>query len=338
MPSQTPVMDTFNHHDNPKLMAVVKQAALNNIEYMEKLKKETEKGNSDKENESAEQSTLEAVEKPEETDESEFIDGIEFIEEPVPEFVDLESTIFGLCTGDFNSCTVHNQQNNKRPRWSYIDSLEDFNALLNSLNKMGAREHNLKTNLMEKKDKIVSWIEESLSYRLDYTDKELTAADVKAALRRNLNFEPDVPISHILDSTLRDMILETEEKVNGGMLGSLKVDDRDKWIENIRNDVAQETKNLEYAGRKRLKTVMGPDFQWEEDEDDLKLLSTTPSSTISQLALAILQMGRAVENKYLKAPLAENEKQLARRKKIESRVKKQEKKKKVEAEDDSSSD
>jgi hypothetical protein len=38
-----------------------------------------------------------------------------------------------------------------------------------------------------------------------------------------LNFPPGTPSDEILELTLRDFILEMEEKINGGGLGSLKV-------------------------------------------------------------------------------------------------------------------
>lgn len=41
----------------------------------------------------------------------------------------------------------------------------------------------------------------------------------------NLNFPPETPSEDILESVLRDLILETEQKVNDGCLGSLKVSD-----------------------------------------------------------------------------------------------------------------
>lgn len=39
----------------------------------------------------------------------------------------------------------------------------------------------------------------------------------------NLNFPPGTPSEEILESVLRDLILETEQKINDGCLGSLKV-------------------------------------------------------------------------------------------------------------------
>jgi hypothetical protein len=39
----------------------------------------------------------------------------------------------------------------------------------------------------------------------------------------NLNFPPGTPSDEILELTLRDFILEMEEKIHAGGLGSLKV-------------------------------------------------------------------------------------------------------------------
>lgn len=68
----------------------------------------------------------------------------------------------------------------------------------------------------------------------------------------NLNFPLGTPIDEILQLTLRDMILETEEKIQMGMLGSLRVEDRDKWRTAIEQGNYIREAELDWGGRKRI--------------------------------------------------------------------------------------
>lgn len=68
----------------------------------------------------------------------------------------------------------------------------------------------------------------------------------------NLNFPLGTPIDEILQLTLRDMILETEEKIHLGMLGSLRVEDRDMWRTAIEQGSYIREAELDWGGRKRI--------------------------------------------------------------------------------------
>lgn len=60
--------------------------------------------------------------------------------------------------------------------------------------------------------------------------KETTTKSKKSRYENaNLNFPPDVPVDTVLEATLQEYILELEDKIRNGCLGTLKVHDREVW-------------------------------------------------------------------------------------------------------------
>lgn len=70
----------------------------------------------------------------------------------------------------------------------------------------------------------------------------------------NLNFPLGTPVKTILEVTLKDMILEFEERLHMGMLGSLRGPDRDEWRQAVLDSVFPPRWNVDvsYAGNKRI--------------------------------------------------------------------------------------
>lgn len=145
----------------------------------------------------------------------------------------------------------------------------------------------------------------------------------------NLNFPLGTPIDHILEITLRDMILEVEEKLFVGVLGRLQVPDRDLWralvIETLGDNKEKVNvnlpKGLSWAGKNRiaefkseigLETSSSDDFTAGDNEER--------SPCVRQLAIALLQVAQSVEVKYLKSPLAENDALKKKRLKAENKL------------------
>ena len=65
-----------------------------------------------------------------------------------------------------------------------------------------------------------------------------------------MNFPAGTPSDTILESSLRDLILETEEKVTSGVLGALKVKDREVWRDAIANKgFDKQCKTLSWGGK-----------------------------------------------------------------------------------------
>lgn len=140
--------------------------------------------------------------------------------------------VFGLCTADPASCPVHATYL-PRTKWSFYDSVESLDQLIISLNERGYRESALKTILLQEKDRIVEGIQKCSIHKLDHSRPEVKVeTETRKSTRQlrkekeydiNLYFPSGTPVEQVMERTLVDMILETEEKVFVGGLGSLKV-------------------------------------------------------------------------------------------------------------------
>jgi len=246
------------------------------------------------------------------------------VNEPLPE-------IYGLCNADAKTCSVHSQS--EKQHWSFIHKLEDFNTLIESLNPRGIRESELRETLISYRGQIEASLKTCPVFKLDPSQEPEVDPNIRKSSRSkevkkedaNLNFPSGTPMNEILQLTLRDMILETEEKLELGMLGSLKVENREDWRQAITDGkYIQGVEEFNWGGCSRLKQLKS-DFGFEEEEEKEVEKEVEESETTDQLVKdlshAILQLGQAVEAKYQQAPLAESEKVIKKREKAERKLK-----------------
>jgi bromodomain adjacent to zinc finger domain protein 1A len=102
-----------------------------------------------------------------------------------------------------------------------------------SLNERGYRESALKNTLLQEKERIVEGITKCFVHRLDNSRPEVKLeGETRKSTRQirkekeydiNLYFPAGTPVEEIMERTLVDMVLETEEKIFVGGLGSVKV-------------------------------------------------------------------------------------------------------------------
>jgi len=138
------------------------------------------------------------------------------------------STVFGVCTGDKQYCPVHSLQFT-RPKWYFFWDPVQIDSLIEGLTPRGIREKELRQSLIEEKDNLKSIIKKCPVAKLN-TEKTYPDIVSSAPARKsknqsisNFGFSWDTSIDTIMELQLRDLILETEEKVFLGGLGSLKV-------------------------------------------------------------------------------------------------------------------
>ncbi|KAA0203950.1 hypothetical protein HAZT_HAZT010190 [Hyalella azteca] len=253
-----------------------------------------------------------------------------------------ELEIFGLCTANPETCPVHTQNNN-RPKWSFFHKEEDIQALIDGLNERGERESALKHNLILFKSKIDVNIKNCPVFILNPTEDTEHDIVVRKSKRTggkkggdgdtNLNFPIGTPIDRILELTLRDMILEVEEKLFVGVLGRLQVPDRNLWRESVigESSAKLECDKLSWGGKARiaqfkadigLETGSNSCSSTNTSGDEIALEDATRNSVVRQLATALLQVAQSVDVKYLKPPLAETDKAKKKRTKAENRLRK----------------
>lgn len=233
-----------------------------------------------------------------------------------------------ICTANEETCSVHNPSID-RTRWLFFYKEDEVDELIKSLNKRGYRESALRETLVTEKDRILQHLNKCPVQKLNrfaplvasvQVNKVIGTRSMKGYEDANLKFPTGTPVDTILEMYLRDVILDTEEKIFGGGLGCLKVENRKAWREAI---------------EARCYESQDPDLTWptkmtiqhsKKDEEDLPSRPVTPCSdhshsdvhddpskpeqppAVRDLAMAVLQLARSVEPKYLQKPLPYEEK------------------------------
>lgn len=156
----------------------------------------------------------------------------------LPADVETECEKLLMCSSNPQTCIVHSK-NRKNQRWLYLHDQHQIDELINSLNKRGVREEELIRTLQNEKEQLIDIIQKTPVAQLNPLVSD-EFVDQKHKLRKptksryedaNLGFPADADLSEILESTLVDYILEMEEKIFAGNLGSLKIKDRNAWRE-----------------------------------------------------------------------------------------------------------
>ncbi|XP_061930986.1 bromodomain adjacent to zinc finger domain protein 1A isoform X2 [Apis cerana] len=246
------------------------------------------------------------------------------------------------CTGD-KECPVHWKRSELK--WSFFGKQEDIEALVNSLSKRGIREGELRNNIIQEMTSLISVIEECPRHKLN---SEIFTEPIKGHSNKiskknryenaNLNFPSEMAVDNVLELTLRDYILDFEDRIKGGGLGNLKVNDREMWrhaindgkydkqcdkllygISEIEADsgldkIKNETKYSRPGtpdseiGSINIKTYKDSGKYLGSPSEHEILPDPKQQLAIKQMACAILQLSHAIEQKYLQKPLGANEK------------------------------
>ncbi|XP_077118877.1 bromodomain adjacent to zinc finger domain protein 1A [Ranitomeya variabilis] len=207
--------------------------------------------------------------------------------------------------------------------WSYYSTVDQLDELIESLNTRGYRESNLKDMLVQEKTRICQRLSNFPTNRFHFSDNP-PATDIKPG-RGRLGKAPDaaqIPAKKQLEHRLCELLLDIEDRIYQGTLGSIKVPDRQIWrsaLENCLYDfLNNETKE---NGDMKLEDMEIENDMNQNNKDRLQTLKTesqsgTSSSTstphrsmnsVHYLAQALLQIEQGVERRYLKAPLGDAE-------------------------------
>ncbi|XP_055601422.1 bromodomain adjacent to zinc finger domain protein 1A [Uranotaenia lowii] len=144
-----------------------------------------------------------------------------------------------MCTANPKSCPVHTNQYVHTKRWTFYNTVEQIEALIDSLNVRGIREKALRDNLQKEKELILNHLENCPVEKLtvDPKERESLLASIVNKSRKydspNFNHEPGTDPNVIFETSIRENILELESKITVGYLGTMKVSDRDEWREAI---------------------------------------------------------------------------------------------------------
>ncbi|XP_065338949.1 bromodomain adjacent to zinc finger domain protein 1A [Cloeon dipterum] len=254
------------------------------------------------------------------------------------------------CTSEQDSCPVHSTVL-PRIKWSYYNRPNELDALVKSLNLRGIREIELRQSLLLNRNRIEQTMarcpanilgrpDDVVLAEVDPPRKSSRVAGGSASKNKedsNLNFPKGTPMTTIMEATLRDVIIDMEEKIHLGGLGTLKVSEREKWRDSIINGgYDQLCSKLSWGGKNNLMKGSPTSERVSKIKMEERSRPGTPDSVesgsvcqesaanegetcgddlkkVHALASAILQIEQAVETKYLQKPLGEDEKEKQKR-------------------------
>lgn len=255
---------------------------------------------------------------------------------------------WGRCLANGVDCPVHSDIL-PRATWAFYSTMEEVDELVEGLNTRGIREGELKEKLLAERERIENRVKKIKVDQLVVGEEEVEelekgqlqkVQDRRDKASKNAGTE-SVPmgthLQDVVELSLRDQILELEEKIWVGTLGNLHVKNRDKWTHAI-GDKKYEmgADSLVWGDENNDKVekdaLLGGDTRpgTPEKEGNKRESGASTSSNseirglVRQMAAAILQVGQMLfdREKFLKEPLGENEKEKKKRLKREEDEKK----------------
>ncbi|XP_066471024.1 bromodomain adjacent to zinc finger domain protein 1A [Tiliqua scincoides] len=214
----------------------------------------------------------------------------------------------------------------KKPnRWCFYSSQEQLDQLIVALNSRGHRESALKEILLQEKQRICEQLNSFSVEKFHILEKTQNESKPHSGRGRMQTAHDAAVISaeKQLELRLRDFLLDIEDRIYQGTLGSIKVTDRQSWRIALENG-QYELLNEENKENGVMKTVTGDIEEMDTDDqarvitrDRLLGLKPEPLSTAStntstpqpvnnvvhHLASALLQIQQGIERRFLKAPL-----------------------------------
>ncbi|XP_029972388.1 bromodomain adjacent to zinc finger domain protein 1A isoform X2 [Salarias fasciatus] len=224
---------------------------------------------------------------------------------------------------------------NRPNQWSFYSSVEEVDQLIEALNPRGHRESALKEALLQERERLQQLLQHCDRSKYTRTDDPESSRSIP---------ECTAAAESLMEVRLRDLLLDIEDRIHQGTLGTLKAMDRQLWRS------ALEAGNYEVLGSdsRESTAVNGRLEPMEVDQAHLRLRdrlqelrcdssvtsgSGTPqvvSSSVRILAQALGHIEQGIERRFLKAPLGDDDP------KKEQKMKKSKKKDDDQASDDGS--
>ncbi|XP_060805149.1 bromodomain adjacent to zinc finger domain protein 1A isoform X2 [Amyelois transitella] len=253
-----------------------------------------------------------------------------------------------VCTGDINTCLVHDTGDH-RPQWWVYHTEEQIASLIESLNKRGARESELRSALELDQHNLAKHVAKCPLHLLNSSVPQPPAPNSHGTRHRkppppSLAVPADCSLAEALELQLRDHILELEEKIFHGCLGAIRVKDREAWRGTImlrgydkqaefltwgphrqyRDDYHLPNGVLKLPtdiDKEEVKSIPAnkyrdPGHYLEQPKSNGVKLEPDPEpaapralAVVRGLASALLQVEQAIHHKYIKRPLGLDDKE-----------------------------
>ncbi|XP_077395143.1 bromodomain adjacent to zinc finger domain protein 1A isoform X2 [Festucalex cinctus] len=173
-------------------------------------------------------------------------------------------------------------------QWFFYSSVEELDQLLEALNPRGHRESGLKEALLQERERLQEALQACRRSEYASSDDPESSRSVP---------ECTVAAETQMEGRLRDLLLDLEDRIYQGTLGTLKVMDREVWR------MALEAGNYELLSP-------GASQAMEVESAYLKArdgLTADKTAAVKTLAWALGHVERGIERRFLKAPLGEDD-------------------------------
>ncbi|XP_043204988.1 bromodomain adjacent to zinc finger domain protein 1A-like [Amphibalanus amphitrite] len=223
-----------------------------------------------------------------------------------------------VCTGQQDECPVHSAIL-PRTSWSFCPDLEHLEQLLSTLNERGVREAELKAAIQQAGDSLRRGIEKCPKNELiPGADRRPRREPTSSGRDPNYNFPTGTPVAEIQELLLRDMILECEEKIRFGCLGTVQVSDLAQWRQAlVERSYDQQCDKLTWGAEGAGSVDNSVDVSGTStplsDREAAPVAAELATRLqrrhlVRSLASAVLQLEQGIDKKYLQSPLGASEK------------------------------
>ncbi|XP_050514752.1 bromodomain adjacent to zinc finger domain protein 1A [Diabrotica virgifera virgifera] len=240
-----------------------------------------------------------------------------------------------MCTANPETCPVHSKSI-ERVKWSVIYHDIQLQEVEDRLNKRGIREGELLQVIQNYKERLEDVVTRTPSNLfnpeegIEEVDDSSTRYTKKP--QSNLGYPNTMSTSEVLENVILDNILEIEYRIFGGVLGTLQVKNREQWRKSLslklydeletkikayvkrrsdRNSERPETPEIKAPLRKyhdpgtHVGTGLDVEMNGESDSIPCSTEHVTRyiKKSVKALAIALAQVARGIDPKYLKKPL-----------------------------------
>lgn len=209
--------------------------------------------------------------------------------------------------------------------WAFYSTPAELNNLIESLNPRGHRESALKENLQQEKTRICQQLSEDAAERYHHSEKVITETKGNPVKSRNgpVSSPSSESAERQMEKRLRDLLLDIEDRIYQGTLGSVKVMERGVWraaLENGNYELLDgETKENGLSnGNDEPMEIYESNFKVKDRLHELRNESQSTTSTtastpqpvsnnVHYFAQALAQIEQGIERRFLKAPLGDED-------------------------------
>lgn len=226
--------------------------------------------------------------------------------------------------------------------WSFYHTPEAIEELTNNLSQRGIRESELKQNLEDIHDRLITQLNKPFSQTI-VKSLNMSSEDIETSLKNclkenlynvmaNQQHSRKFKSSHVkppvkqqtisatecMELDLRDKLLDVQEQISIGALGSLKVHDKHKWRDALQNGhYDPQCTSLSWGDQSKpaleitnCSTVSNSTSMTSISSNDEKLANNPNKHLIAvnNLAKVILQIEQSVEKRFMRVPLGDAQK------------------------------